>query len=33
MNAIYAAYIVSLLLAFIGLLPETEGFSDKSCVD
>jgi hypothetical protein len=33
MPAIYATYIVLLLLALIGLLPETEGFSDEGCVD
>jgi hypothetical protein len=33
MNAVYAAYVVSLLLAFIALLPQAEGFSDEGCVD
>jgi hypothetical protein len=33
MNAVYAAYVVLLLLAFIALLPETDGFSDEDCVD
>jgi hypothetical protein len=33
MNAVYAAYVVSLLLAFIALLPDVEEFSDAGCVD